>query len=478
MTERAMRLWIGLFVLVALILLSTLIVAFGSLPALFKRANVYTIRFKDAPGVAQGTPVRRSGVRIGEVTDIGLDDETGDVNVVVGIEKKYTVRRNEEPTLITGLLGTDSSIDFIPITEGPGQPPPDRSPVPPGTELAGKRTVSVNTLLNRASEVVPTTQETLNDMRKSLQRIEKLAPLVEETVKEYRDLGRDVRKAIPTVETTTREVGDLAKSVRDSVPELQKTNAEIQKLLKSTNDAYPDIKKTADDIGATVRIWGRVGERVNVLLETNRDELDKGIKELVKGVERFNDVLARVLNVLTDDNVKNVSATIKNVREGSDHVPNMARNADKLLEESRQTLRRLDTTLQRAEEFMSNIQQVTKPLTDRGSSVAKNLDESLDKLNRTLGDVRALIQAVGESNGTLSRLLKDPSLYNRIDDALCMVTKMLPRVDRILKDIETFADKLARHPESIGIGGVVRPGSGLKDSPPPINSHYTPPGQK
>ena len=126
MTERAMRLWIGMFVLIALILLSTLIVAFGSLPAVFKRVNHYTIRFKDAPGVAQGTPVRRSGVRIGEVTDINLDNETGDVEVVVGIEKKYTVRHNEEPTLITGLLGTDTTIDFVPVTEGPGQPPPAR----------------------------------------------------------------------------------------------------------------------------------------------------------------------------------------------------------------------------------------------------------------------------------------------------------------------------------------------------------------
>ena len=28
------------------------------------------------------------------------------------------------------------------------------------------------------------------------------------------------------------------------------------------------------------------------------------------------------------------------------------------------------------------------------------------------------------------------------------------------------ADKLARHPEAIGLGGVVRPGDGLKNPPP------------
>jgi hypothetical protein len=51
---------------------------------------------------------------------------------------------------------------------------------------------------------------------------------------------------------------------------------------------------------------------------------------------------------------------------------------------------------------------------------------------------------------------------------------MTPRIDRILKDFETFADKLARHPEAIGLGGVVWPGSGLKDPPTPVQ--VPPPG--
>jgi hypothetical protein len=46
---------------------------------------------------------------------------------------------------------------------------------------------------------------------------------------------------------------------------------------------------------------------------------------------------------------------------------------------------------------------------------------------------------------------------------------MTPKIERVLKDVEIFTDKIARHPESIGLGGVVRPGSGLKDNPPSAN---------
>jgi hypothetical protein len=55
-----------------------------------------------------------------------------------------------------------------------------------------------------------------------------------------------------------------------------------------------------------------------------------------------------------------------------------------------------------------------------------------------------------------------------------MVTRLIPRLDRVLKDMEVFADKLARHPESLGLGGLVRPSAGLKDAP---SRMFVPAGQ-
>ena len=70
----------------------------------------------------------------------------------------------------------------------------------------------------------------------------------------------------------------------------------------------------------------------------------------------------------------------------------------------------------------------------------------------------------------MCRLLKDPSLYNNLDCAAGQIAHTIPRIDRILKDVETFADKIARHPESLGVGGAVKPGNGLKDKDtPPTN---------
>ncbi len=465
MNERSMRLRLGLFVLLALVFLGALVILFGSLPTFFHPATLYTVRFTDAPGVAPGTPVRRSGVRIGAVRDVVLDDERGIVRVQLAIEPRFTIRRNEQPTLITGLLGTDASIDFVPQAPEEGQPV-DRSAVEPGAELVGTRQATVNTLLNRASEVVPTTQETLNDMRKSMQRLERMAPLAEDTMREYRDLARSLRESMPDLRRTNREVGELARSARE---------------------ALPDARRLAEDMGAASRTWNRLGERLDTLVQTNQDRI-------VRSIENLNDTLARAANLLSDENTRNVTAILKNSRLASNRFDDITRTMDQVLkdtqrisrplaERSEAMTRNLDASLantaeitgplaQRAEPIARNLDAVLDqmrrtltPVVPRSERFSQNLDQSAERLNRILADLEVLMRVVDQSDGTLRRFLVDPSLYIHLDQVICALGKQSPWIERILRDFEVFADKLARHPEALGLGGVVRPGSGLKDPP-------------
>jgi phospholipid/cholesterol/gamma-HCH transport system substrate-binding protein len=469
MSERNLRIRLGIFVVVALVLLGGMIVLFGSLPPLFTSAHTYIVDFDDAPGLSPGSPVRRSGVRIGEVTDVALNNDTGRVKVSIAVERKFTIRHSEKPTLVIGLLGNDASIDFIPVAFKPPEVP-DRSEIPPGSEIEGAHAITINTLLTKASDVVPTTQEALNDVRKSLKRIEEMTPLMEETFKEYRDLAKDVRRGLPDVRESVREVGALAKRTREAVPKAE---------------------QTLDDVGTLARTWTAFTERLNLLLAGNQDNI-------MTIIENLNVLTARLGNLVSDENVRQATAILKNAREVSDtlpatarnlrsasdeapaiaksmreaseRLPSIAKNTDEGLQEARATMKNFNDSLARADDVIRNLQKATKPLADHSETITKNLDTSLDKLNRTLSDVADLMRVIGQSDGTFKRLLTDPALYNRLDEALSLLSKSMPRVDRILKDLETFADKLARHPEKLGVSGVVKPDSGLKDPPssPPI----------
>jgi phospholipid/cholesterol/gamma-HCH transport system substrate-binding protein len=259
----------------------------------------------------------------------------------------------------------------------------------------------------------------------------------------------------PIAEDTLREYRDLARDARDSVPDLRRTNEEIRGLTRDLRQTVPDLRRTNDDVAATARTWNRLGERLDVLVQANQEKV-------VKAIDNLNESLTRVNNLLNEENQRNVNRTLRNLGAASDRFDSIARNADDITKEGRTTVRRLNDTLVRADATLADVQKITQPLGERGTALARNLDEGLANLNRTLTDVDALVRAIGNSNGTVSRLLTDPTLYNRLDEALCAVQKSLPRLDRILANFEVFSDKLARHPELLGVRGAVRPDSGLK----------------
>ncbi len=430
MNDQALRFRFGIFVLLSLILLAVLTILFGGFPTYFKRTDSYTIIYENAQGIAPGTPVRRSGVRIGEVRTVKLDNDTGKVFVTIRIDEKNPLPKGDRPTVTQSILGGDASITFVP---NPDRKPGDRiEPIEPGTVLDGFVPADAGSLMQQTSDLFIPAKEALFEIKKLAQGVNKMAPLLEETVKDFREVGKMARQVGPDVQKTSEELRALSKATRDVIPEMRKTNEELQ---------------------VAVRTWNKVGERADVIMKTN--EL-----KIAKTIDRMEDTLKRIGDVFDDENQKNLKETLKNTKNASIQF-------DELLKDSRVTLRQVTETMKRADSALADLQKTMKSFGDKGPSILKNFEETTDNLNKTMKDVRELIQVFGRSEGTVSKLVFDPSLYNNVNDSAVMVTKILPRLDRVLRDVEIFADKLARHPELIGIGGVVRPSSGVKESPMP-----------
>jgi hypothetical protein len=82
-----------------------------------------------------------------------------------------------------------------------------------------------------------------------------------------------------------------------------------------------------------------------------------------------------------------------------------------------------------------------------------------------MNEIRDTIRLFARNDGTLQQALRDPALYQNLNEAAAALTRTLIRAERVAKDLEVFADKVARRPETIGIGGAIRPSTGLKESP-------------
>jgi phospholipid/cholesterol/gamma-HCH transport system substrate-binding protein len=129
MNERVMQFRIGMFVIVAGLVLTMLIIWFGESPALLRDQTYLRVHFTEAPGVSEGIPVRKSGIRIGEVAAVAFDERPNQpegVIVTLAIERRYEVKQGAVPRISRALIG-DVSIDMLP---GKGTEPIPRTKDP------------------------------------------------------------------------------------------------------------------------------------------------------------------------------------------------------------------------------------------------------------------------------------------------------------------------------------------------------------
>jgi phospholipid/cholesterol/gamma-HCH transport system substrate-binding protein len=146
-----------------------------------------------------------------------------------------------------------------------------------------------------------------------------------------------------------------------------------------------------------------------------------------------------------------------------------------LLETAEKTLRNIDQQITSAGAIVGDIRAVTRPLAARAEAIVASVSDSAEQLSRTLAEVRTLVRLLGRDEGTLQKLLVDPSVYQNLDAAAHALARVMTRAEKISRDLEVFADKVARRPELIGLGGVFRPSAGLKEWPPaPVPPAATP----
>jgi ABC-type transporter Mla subunit MlaD len=107
---------VGVAVLSAFLIAAVLMFTLSGMPMLLEKTYTLNVKFPSAEGLSVGASVKKSGIRIGEVTGIALaaDDQ---VLVTLRINSKYTVRHDETCRLRTNLLG-DGWVEFEPASGG------------------------------------------------------------------------------------------------------------------------------------------------------------------------------------------------------------------------------------------------------------------------------------------------------------------------------------------------------------------------
>ncbi|MEO5667603.1 MAG: MlaD family protein [Bdellovibrionota bacterium] len=246
-------LWI--FSLSAMLLFTAMVFGAAWKQGWFLPRQSFTIRFPTANGLFVGTPVLLSGLRIGEVSSVDLDDD-GRVVARVKVLSKYVAQlrddasANSERTFVIG--------EKI-IALSPGSR--DRPPLKEGAELAGHEAMEITDLLSgsRITKYFETFQILMDQLNALISvasdKDHNLASLylqLHTSLKGIESLSKDVRVLRTDVlgsNETKMLLSNLSKSSRD----MESVMGELRTGLPRINATMPTLTKALQESVVTLQ---------------------------------------------------------------------------------------------------------------------------------------------------------------------------------------------------------------------------------
>ncbi len=237
-------LWI--FSLSASLLFGTMVFGAAWRQGWFLPRESFTVRFPTANGLFVGTPVLLTGLKVGEVKSVDLDEE-GRVEVGVSVLSKYAAQLHEDATATserTFVIGEKI------IALSPGSR--DRAVLKPGSELLGHETMEITDLLSggHMTQYFETFQLLMDQLKVLVgaaggkgQDLASLYSQLHRSLVGIENLAKDVR-TLRTDVLGTNETKLLLSNLSKSSREMESVMSELNKALPRLNSMSGEFQET------------------------------------------------------------------------------------------------------------------------------------------------------------------------------------------------------------------------------------------
>lgn len=324
--ERTAR--VGMLVAAAIVVLMIFLFAIGSEQKIFSRKNEYRVRLDSVSGLAEGNPVKISGVTVGVVKDINLpfDPKAKDVDIMLMVDRKYAgrVRTDSRARLKKlGLLAGDSYVDIT-----PGSPRFDE--LEPGAQIPAARQTNVDQLISSGEDLVDNLVQISYSLKNVLGRVDRGEGIIGELtsapetkqhlVETVLATLNKVNAALEHIESGKGLVGklvyddaygeQLAGSLQQTATNLQALVADVQGSFKSGNGMIPallndpagkqKVLTLVDNLNTTTANLAAVsasfknGQGLVPRLMNDKAYGDQALGEFTGLVHQLNDTVAKI----------------------------------------------------------------------------------------------------------------------------------------------------------------------------------------
>ena len=300
----------------------------GSEQKIFSRKNEYKVRLDNVTGLAEGNPVKISGVTVGVIKDITLpfDPKMRDVDIQLMVDRKYADRiRTDSRARMKklGLLAGDSYIDI-----SPGSPKFDA--LEPGAMIPAARQTNVDQLISSGEDLVDNFVQISYSLKNVLGRIDRGEGLIGELTTTPETKQRITDTFLTTLNKTNAILGhvesgkglvgrlvyddayatSLTGSIQESARSLQTLVANVEGSLKSGQGMIPallsdpegkkkvfelvdNLKTTSSNLAAISASY-QSGQGLVPRLMNDKQYGDQALNEFTGLLHQLNDTVAKL----------------------------------------------------------------------------------------------------------------------------------------------------------------------------------------
>ncbi|MCH2450630.1 MAG: MlaD family protein [Gracilimonas sp.] len=199
-------------------------------------------------------------------------------------------------------------------------------------------------------------------------------------------------------------------------------------LLKSSGvlgGKYIEIQKS--DSQAIVQDQGFIkGTFEQGIMDSFAEEGERLSNDISGSIRGFEEFITRLNQTLNEDNKENISGIIRNLESSTGSLNQVIQDRqtdlDQMIVEAKNTLQNLD------ELSSDNKEKLTALIENLEATSAEleTLSAGLNKTNLTLNEV---LTKINNGEGTLGKMVNDPSLYNNIDSLSVNLNKLIKNIN-------------------------------------------------
>ncbi|MBR5162166.1 MAG: MCE family protein [Thermoguttaceae bacterium] len=256
-------------------------------------------------------------------------------------------------------------------------------------------------------------------------------------------------------------------------------------MLQLATDMQGDIAAAINSITDTSQKLNRILTNLDDVFKDNKDDMKGMVSQIRDLAQQTRDLIAKTNAMLSDpevqegihDTIVALPQTIKDAKDvfaefktTAHKVNGLADSFGTIIQNSGETLNVINQVAKKTDQSLGDLNSITGTLSERKDIWMAKVSRSLDNLDNALLQISEFTTTLNSTDGTIGRLANDPTLYEKIESTIDEIRELKRQLEPVVANAQVFSDKIARHPEQLGVAGALRRNNGGAKGVPPIPS--------